>query len=462
MKRVLLVDDSPDGRYALAALLQRHGFVVDHASNGAEAIEVAQRNRPDLIVSDLLMPVMDGFTLLNHCKRDPDLRPIPFVVFTAACTDPRDASFATELGADAFLVKPLAVDELVAQLEIAMEEKANESELAGLSELDLLQHRHRSVLRKLAEKMRLLNRANRELELDIARRVRVEAELRESQTRFRQLAENIPEVFWIASPMIDRVHFVSAAYEKVWGRTCASLYEDGASWLAAIHPEDIEALKAEVFQQLSQRPGEAKYRILRADGEIRWLHTRTFPVRDEDQVDGARYIVGVSQDVTEQRRAQEQRKALEEQLLQTQKMEAIGTLAGGIAHDFNNILGVIGGNAELALREPDVPDGVRTGLDEIAKASKRAMRLVQQILTLSRRQTPELAVYELKPLVADAVQPSSTSPFHRSSPIRRWCSRCSSTSSPTRGTRSATASGACGSSWTASTPPTAHVARASA
>ncbi|WP_397407214.1 response regulator [Polaromonas sp.] len=106
MKRVLIVDDHAANLYLLRALLQGHGFEVDEALDGGQALERARLNPPDLVISDLLMPVMDGYTLLRHWKADDRLRAIPFVVYTATYTDPGDEALALEMGADTFLVKP--------------------------------------------------------------------------------------------------------------------------------------------------------------------------------------------------------------------------------------------------------------------------------------------------------------------------------------------------------------------
>ncbi len=110
MRHVLIVDDRSDNRYLLRALLQGHGFAVSEAENGAMALAQARAQRPDVIVSDLLMPVMDGYTLLREWKADPELGAIPFIVYTATYTEPRDEKLAIDLGADAFIVKPTEPD----------------------------------------------------------------------------------------------------------------------------------------------------------------------------------------------------------------------------------------------------------------------------------------------------------------------------------------------------------------
>jgi CheY-like chemotaxis protein len=103
MKRVLIVDDKEENVYYLQALLSGHGFEVETARHGAEALVKARKTPPELIVSDLLMPVMDGYTLLRHWKSDAQLRAIPFIVYTATYTEEQDEKLALSLGADAFI-----------------------------------------------------------------------------------------------------------------------------------------------------------------------------------------------------------------------------------------------------------------------------------------------------------------------------------------------------------------------
>jgi len=220
--------------------------------------------------------------------------------------------------------------------------------------------------------------------------------LSESEQRFRQLAENIAEVFWMVDPTSKKMLYVSPAYEEIWGRSCESLYRDPLDWADAVHPEDRERVLEAVLHKLDIPGGyDETYRIVRPDGSLRWVRDRSFPLKDAK---GRVYrIVGTAQDITEWRK-------LEEQFRQAQKLEAIGTLAGGIAHDFNNILGAIIGYVELTkLTLVDNPTGGQH-LDMVLQAAQRAAALVRQILAFSRQQDQQRVSVQLRQVVAEPIK----------------------------------------------------------
>jgi PAS domain S-box-containing protein len=223
-----------------------------------------------------------------------------------------------------------------------------------------------------------------------AERRRAEQSLRASEERFRELAENVDEIFWITTPEKNQMHYVSPAYETVWGRTCASLYADPRTWLEAVHAEDRERVLKAATQKQTLGTYHEEYRIVRPDGEQRWILDRAFPVRDARGT--VTRIVGVARDITARRQ-------LEAQFRQSQKMEGIGLLAGGVAHDFNNILAAIMMQASLARLEPALPAATRDILDEILGATERAANLTRQLLAFSRRQVMQPRQLNLNEIV---------------------------------------------------------------
>ncbi len=203
-----------------------------------------------------------------------------------------------------------------------------------------------------------------------------EERLRESEARLRQVTDNLHQVVWMTTLDRETFLYVSNAYEQIWGRTCASLYADSRSWRASIHPDDRARVDEAVDTNDTEAEKHLEYRIVRPDG-VRWIHTRWFLIRDAD---GALHrIGGVSDDITD-------RKRVEEQFRQAQKMEAIGQLAGGVAHDFNNILSAIMLQVDEVASYLPSHSIAHEPLAEISGASERAANLTRQLLQFSRKQ----------------------------------------------------------------------------
>jgi len=189
--KILSVDDKSENLYMLEALLRGYGHEVDSASDGLRALQLAGCGQYDLIVSDILMPRMDGFQLCREVKKDERLRDIPFVFYTATYTDTRDAAFALSLGADRFLIKPLepdafikAINEVVAQK--AAPSPATAAEQAGEDEAIYLKEYNARLITKLEKKMLDLEAANRALIDDIEERERAARERARLEDKLRQ------------------------------------------------------------------------------------------------------------------------------------------------------------------------------------------------------------------------------------------------------------------------------------
>ena len=223
------------------------------------------------------------------------------------------------------------------------------------------------------------------------RRVAADA-LRASEERFRQVMENIQEVFWMFGIEENGMLYVSPAFESVWGRNCETLLKSSSIWLEAIHPDDRDRVaEAAKTKQIAGTYNE-EFRIVRPDGTICWIHDRAFPISARD---GRVYrIAGVAEDITERRK-------LEEQLRQSQKMEGIGQLAGGVAHDFNNILAGIILEIELVPGLDILPESAREALRNVRSLADRAAKLTRQLLLFSRRQVMQVRPVDLNATVSD-------------------------------------------------------------
>ena len=204
MSTLLIVDDNEQNLYMLQVLLSANGFQVEQASNGAEALERARRVPPDMIISDILMPVMDGFALCRSCKEDERLKNIPFVFYTATYTDPKDEDFALSLGADRFIIKPVEPDKFLALLWETIKNYEADKPVAprqSVEEAEYYKEYNAALIRKLEDKMLQLQEANRILERDITERKRAEAE----QAALFEIAKDIAGVVDL-NEILKRVH----------------------------------------------------------------------------------------------------------------------------------------------------------------------------------------------------------------------------------------------------------------
>jgi PAS domain S-box-containing protein/putative nucleotidyltransferase with HDIG domain len=159
---------------------------------------------------------------------------------------------------------------------------------------------------------------------DVTARKWAEESLREGEKRFRQLAENIHDVFWMTDIPELRVLYVSPAYEETWGRTCQSLYEQPLSWIDSVHPDDRGTVIAHVEQLRRGEIGVTEYRVVRPDGSVRWIRDRAFPI--EDQAGNVYRLAGLAEDVTERKRAEDEIRRLNGHL--KRRLQGINALRG--------------------------------------------------------------------------------------------------------------------------------------
>jgi PAS domain S-box-containing protein len=223
-------------------------------------------------------------------------------------------------------------------------------------------------------------------------------ELRESEERYRQIVETADEGIWVFDAQ-GRTSFVNPKMSEMFGYRADELL--GRTADEFIDPRDRSEAATPGAKPLSEA-GRREVGFRRKDGSMLWVSMATKPVLGPvaEQVG----LLMMVTDVTDAKEVEEARQRLEAQLHESQKMEAIGTLAGGIAHDFNNILASILGNAALAQAELGNADLAHAKLEQIATAARRARGLVHQILAFSRRQPQQLTVQPLRPLIEETVR----------------------------------------------------------
>ncbi|MDF3071222.1 MAG: Blue-light-activated protein [Polyangiaceae bacterium] len=383
MKQVLIVEDNEQNLYYLQSLLQGHGFHVVSARHGAEALIKARQNPPKLVISDLLMPIMDGYTLLRHWKADPRLRAIPFIVYTATYTEAEDERLAFSLGADAFILKPSEPDDF---MKLIHEVAARQGKSPLRPEMDThaastAQHLYsETLIRKLEEKSLQLEEANRSL-----RQEQAELILRDRAIRAVSQGIVITDPHAPGNPII----YASPSFTQLTGYSTAECVGRNCRFLQGAETDKAEVarIRAAVAEGRECTTELLNYR---KDGTPFWNSLAISPVLDSDGQ--LLHFVGIQTDVTE-------RRELASQLRQAQKMEAIGQLAAGVAHDFNNLMSVVLSYSILIFEQLKPNDPLRADVDQIRQAGERATNLVRQLLAFSRRQMLEPRTLNLAQIV---------------------------------------------------------------
>jgi len=371
--KITIVDDNKENLYLLETLLKASGYEVVSAVDGAEALEKLRANSFNMIISDILMPVMDGFQLCRECKLDEKLKHIPFVFYTATYTDEKDEELALKLGADKFIRKPVEPDEFMNVIR-GVVRRAEEGRLVAkkpvvTEETEVFRLYSQRLVEKLEKKMLDLGR-------EITERKQAEGALRESEARYRTLFESAAEGILIVDIETKKQKYANPAICTMLGYSREELTKMNVE---DIHPKaSLEHVFAEFNAQAKgEKTLSSALPCLKKDGTIIYADINAAKAI----IDGRECNIGFFTDVTELRRLQEEQ-------LRVAKMESISILAGGIAHDFNNLLSAIMGNIELARRYVEPQGKAFEMLDEADKASVRARDLTQQLLTFSKGGVP--------------------------------------------------------------------------
>lgn len=338
---ILIVDDTPANLNLLFDFLRNSGFKVLVAQSGKSALQKVEYAKPNLILLDILMPEMDGFETCQILKSQLSTQDIP-IIFMTALSETIDKVKGLRLGAVDYITKPFQQEEVLARIQL---------------HLNL-----RNLTRQVQEQ-------NFQLEQQIQERILVEEMLRQREVQLRLITDALP----VMLSYIDRDHyyrFVNRGYEE-WFQLPRTAIQNchmrdllGETLYQQLRPKLTLALSGQTVTYENTLPHK---------GQFHDLETTYIPHVERNQVQGIYVLV---QDVTE-------RKQLERQLLRSQRMESLGTLASGIAHDLNNLLTPILMSVQLLATKYQDEQSQRW-LKLLETNTKRGADLIRQVMSFVR------------------------------------------------------------------------------
>jgi two-component system, cell cycle sensor histidine kinase and response regulator CckA len=336
---IMIVEDEAIIASVISGALKKFDYgVVDILNSGEAAVAAALQKKPDLILMDIrLQRELDGITAAEQIQKQMD---IPIIYLTAYADEPT-LERAKKTKPYGYIPKPFQEIELKTTIEMAL-------------------YKHG-----------------------------FEMQLKESEARFRSLFENSQDTIYISDKSGNFLEMNQAGlnlfgYERkeILGIHPEQLYVD---------PTDRKPFLAQVKSKKSLNEYELKLKNKKGD-TLYCLETTNTMIDKDGKISG---IQGIIRNITERKRAETERKSLEAQLFQSQKMDALGQLAGGVAHDFNNLLTGISGFAKFALEQTPQGSPTRDDLTEVLKLAKRAEALTRQLLAFCRKQTPQHMVLNI-------------------------------------------------------------------
>jgi two-component system, cell cycle sensor histidine kinase and response regulator CckA len=364
LKPVIMIIDDEENVIDILVETLKDTYDISVAMDGESALQAITENPPDLILLDVIMPGMDGYEICRRLKAEERTKSIP-VIFVTVMDEVADEAMGFELGAVDYIAKPVSPSIVQARVR---------------------NHLELEMGRKTLEKvnMELRETKNRELQ--------------ESEAKYLLHFENVLDLIF----SIDReltVKTISPSVKKILGYEPEDLIGKPFQKLNLMDERYLEQAVADVMRILS---GESVnltiYEIFTKEGKKIFAEITWSPILKNGAIIG---IIAVARDVTERKKAEVDKKKLQEQLWQSQKMEAIGRLSGGIAHDFNNLLTVIIGSAEMALMGFESESYDKGFLNSIKEAGEKAAILTRQLLAFSRKQVFQAEVFNLNDAVYD-------------------------------------------------------------
>ncbi|MYM24982.1 response regulator [Duganella sp. FT135W] len=322
---ILNVDDNDGARYVKTRILQSAGFEVIEAANGTDALELARKAKPALVLLDVKLPDISGIEVCRRIKDDVATCTVLVLQTSAALIGRDDKIRGLDGGADNYLAAPIEADELIANVNALL------------------------------------------------RLQRIQTELRNSEERFRQLTDNIDDVFWMFSLGERQLLYASPAYEHLFGRALAHLQQSPDDWAAAVHGDDRALVLAGWLGVLENGHYDQEYRLA-LDGQVRWVRDRAFLVRDDQQQPYR--IARITSDISGRKNMESLLRAADDN-----KNDFLATLA----HELRNPLSPIR-NAVMLMNTVPQADGEahRKAREVILRQVSHLSHLVDDLLDVAR------------------------------------------------------------------------------
>ena len=354
MKNIFIVDDIKVNLKILEVLLTRNGYNTISALSGKNALSLLHIKPIDLIISDILMPEMDGFQFCRLCKLDENLKHIPFVFYSSIPTEAKARKLAQKVGAQAFITKPAdpamllkTIDNILYEYDPAFLARQEN----GSTEA------HRPYSERPVNTLETQN-----------------AEMARYEQTYNTLLRNVPCVVWTVDSK-GKITYINPAVKEITGFSMDRIRKMGKrGWLDRVHPSDAGRVRT-AYKNLFRNniALDIEYTFECQDGDFIWLHEKSgAPYKKEGQL----HIDGVSFDMSEKKYIQARR-------LKSREAETVKTFAGGVAHDLNNLFTGIAGYIELSGMTSITPSERERFLSNALKISRNASELTKEFFALS-------------------------------------------------------------------------------
>ncbi len=398
MTKVLIVDDKTENLYLLKTLLEANDFKTITSKNGAEALGLMRIAIPDLIIADILMPVMDGFSLCRECKKDDKFKNIPFFFYTATYTDEKDEEYALGIGADRFILKPQEPDVFIKIVNDFLEEFKKKTikpkVIIEQPESVVLKEYNEVLIRKIEDKMvqsekaeRELRKYSEELEKEILERKKNEVALQISQHLFQTLAEVSPVgIFRTTSD--GQTIYVNPRWSELSGLTQDDAM--GNNWIDAVHHDDRKKVTENWENNiLSGSPSDAEYRFLHKDGSIVWVIGNAVPELINNEVKG---YIGTITDITKIKQIETDLILAKEKAEESDRLKT--AFLHNISHEVRTPMNAIVGFSDL-ITDPDLTADIRKEfIQTIVQSCYQLLSIITQIVSIATIEAGQEKIYE--------------------------------------------------------------------